>query len=373
MGEGMVRQAAQLPAIDQLVGPSPRPSCLRQEVGDIRRKQVPRVVIPVAIVQLYVIGVIRNGGTILADFIQSVGPGVAKLRAQPVPRPDAKGALQRIIVRRAYAVKLEDVAEVREVRTARVNVRYDIQLASLASNVTNLKYGGIAKALLNLQVEDIDGGRTEILVDRIRTQALGIPGGSAIGIDAFLNAREDGCATGLCLPWSGTPVILSLSQSIRTVCRNRRRTKSVALDALRCGNGWAEIQERVHINLIIEDAYSAAHDEVAFRCRLIGETDPRGKIVSIRRKNGIGATPLDHEARTRDKHGDVLLAAMERPEVFIAHAEIQVQSLGRLPGILKVEIVGVHYYPTLRISYRDRRGGHVASKEVGQSIPILAG
>src|SRR5207237_690938 len=161
------------------------------------------------------------------------------------------------------------------------------------------------------------------------------------------------------LPWSGTPVILSLSQSIRTVCRNRRRTKSVALDALRCGNGWAEIQERVHINLIIEDAYSATHDEVAFRCRLIGETDPRGKIVSIRRENGIDATPLDEESLPGDKHGDVLLVAMERPEVFVAHTEIQVQSFGCLPGILEVQIVGVHHYPAFRVSYRDGRSCHV--------------
>ena len=63
---------------------------------------------------------------------------------------------------------------------------------------------------------------------------------------------------------------------------------------------------------------------------------------------------------------------MERPEVFISHAEIQVESLGCLPRILEVKVVGVHYYPTLRVSHRDCRGGHVASKEVRQSILILA-
>src|SRR5260370_25057168 len=111
---------------------------------------MPRVIVTVTIIQLYVVGVISNDGAILADLIQSMRPGVAELRAQSVPSPDAEGTLQRIIVRRAYAVELKDVAEVREVGTARVNVCHDIQLASLAADVAYLKYGGIAEALFNL-------------------------------------------------------------------------------------------------------------------------------------------------------------------------------------------------------------------------------
>jgi len=75
-------------------------------------------------------------------------------------------------------------------------------------------------------------------------------------------------------------------------------------------------------------------------------------------ENGIDATPLDEESLPGNKNRDVLLAAVERPEVFIAHAEIQVQSPARLPGILEVEVVGVHYYPTLRISYSNGRSCH---------------
>src|SRR5439155_8698297 len=176
----------------------------------------------------------------------------------------------------------------------------------------------------------------------------------------------------LCLSWSRTPIIGSLTKSISTVCGNRRRTKRIALDALGCSNGGAEIQEWIHIDLIVEDANSAANDKIALRVGLISESDSRSKVVSIRREDGINATSLDQQAFPRDKHGDVLLVAMERPEVFISHAEIQVESLGCLPRILEVKVVGVHYDPTLRIPHRNRRGGHIAGKEVRQCILILA-
>ena len=43
-----------------------------------------------------------------------------------------------------------------------IDVGYDIQLASLAANIPNLEYCGVAKAFFNLQVVVIEIGCPEV-------------------------------------------------------------------------------------------------------------------------------------------------------------------------------------------------------------------
>src|SRR6476646_881160 len=114
---------------------------------------MPGIVIPIAIVQLDVVGVVSDDSTILANFIQGMGPSIGELRAHPVPFPDLESALQSVVVRRTDAIELKDIAEILKVDTARVDVRNDIQLASLAANITYLKDSRIPQGLFDLQVE----------------------------------------------------------------------------------------------------------------------------------------------------------------------------------------------------------------------------
>src|SRR5438309_11231813 len=72
---------------------------------------------------------------------------------------------------------------------------------------------------------------------------------------------------------------------------------------------------------------------------------------------------------------------MERAEILVARAEIQVQSPRRLPGVLEVQIEGVHPDKAFRIPHRYGRAAlglgrradrycatrNVPSQEVGQS------
>src|SRR5712692_2664917 len=106
-------------------------------------------------------------------------PGIGELRGQPVPRPDSKDALQRVIVGRTYGVELQNVAEVWK-GLALVDIGNDIQFAALAANVTYLQYCGTPKGFLDLQaiVEEI--GCAEVLADRIGAQPLRIGGSGAV-------------------------------------------------------------------------------------------------------------------------------------------------------------------------------------------------
>src|SRR6266851_6379772 len=204
---------------------------------------------------------------------------------------------------------------------------------------------GIAQAPLNLQAEVVEVRRAEVLVHGIGTQAEGAR--CAIGVAAYLNSRKDRCTSRLRLSRPVAPVVTAPA-----VGGNGEAgiTKRVALDTLRCGDGRAEVQEWVQVDLIVEDTNSAAYDEIALRCRLIGESDSRGKVVPVRRKDGIETRSLDGKSPSRNEVGDVFSITMERPEIFVAHTIIQIELPGNLPAILEIQVVGVYHDKAFRIS-----------------------
>src|SRR5712692_10767387 len=198
-------------------------------------------------------------------------------------------------------------------------------------------------------------GRAEVLADRKQIEP-GIAG--AKGIRASNDALKDLLVR--------LPGIRSLASHVCAVGRIRKRTYRVALEAARARNGRAEIQEGVHVDLIEEDANAAAHHQIACPFRLIGEADARGKVIPIRRENGADPRSLDEQSLPRDKDRNVLAVAMQRAKVFIAETEIQVQLLGKLPGILEIQVVSIHLNKAFRISHSNSGGRYVAGKKVGQ-------
>src|SRR5215471_20561807 len=88
-----------------------------------------------------------------------------------MPGARLERGLQGIVIGCAYAVELQDRAEVREreygsgnvVRL--VNVRNYVQFPSLVANISKLQHAGFAEAFLQLQAVGGEVWRAEILVD----------------------------------------------------------------------------------------------------------------------------------------------------------------------------------------------------------------
>ena len=80
----------------------------------------------------------------------------------------------------------------------------------------------------------------------------------------------------------------------------------------------AEIEKGVHVDLIVIDPDSTAHDQIAALHWFICKTESGGNVVSIRRENGIDPVPLNQESLSWDKDREILVTIMERSEVLIA-------------------------------------------------------
>ena len=143
-----IQQTGDLPTMSQDARTVRR---TRYLVAKTRSEQVPGVEVTVAVVGLKVVGVIGNGSTVLADLVQGMRPGVARLRSQAMPTANSKRRLESVVVGGTNAVELNDGSKVWK-RVVLVDVRHDIQLASLAADVSNLCHDCRTEALLDLQV-----------------------------------------------------------------------------------------------------------------------------------------------------------------------------------------------------------------------------
>jgi hypothetical protein len=120
------------------------------------------------------------------------------------------------------------------------------------------------------------------------------------------------------------------------------------------GDGRTEVQERVQVDLIVEDTESAADHEIAFRGRLIGESEAWSEMVLTRIKERMAAI-LDHKSRSGNEVGDIArVIGLHWPEVFVTEAVLEVELFRELPGILQVRIDSVDVNKALRISDHDR-------------------
>ena len=176
----------------------------------------------------------------------------------------------------------------------------------------------------------------------------------AKGIGTSHNSRKDGAGRAECL--DGLPVVGSLAEDISAIGGDGARTDGIALQTLRPCDGRPKIQERVHIDLVVEDANSPADDQIAAPFRLIGKAESGRKVIPVRRENGIDPISLDEQSLARDKHREVPVRTVKRPKVFVADAEIQIEIARDLPRILNIQIERVYPDKPFGISHRDRGG-----------------
>src|ERR1700756_2829149 len=102
-----VRDRADLPVIENaFCETGGRPRRIGNVIGEVNREEVPGIEVSVSVVEPYIREIIRNGSTILANFIKSMRPGICELRRESVPVSGTKNRLQRVVIRRADCVQL---------------------------------------------------------------------------------------------------------------------------------------------------------------------------------------------------------------------------------------------------------------------------
>src|SRR6266849_570837 len=278
--------------------------------------------------------------------------------------PGAKSidGLESIVVGCADTIFLKDVAGIRELRgelTIPVYIEHDVQLAPLAAHVTDLDDGGMAQALLHLETIVVKIRSAEILVDGIRGEFRGGADAICIGREveggARRDVREDRGPSSL----HRLPIIPR-----QRVVRDRVWPDRVILQTVGGVGRRPEIQERVDVDLIVENTEAPANDHVVLG--LVRETQPRSKVVAVRRENVLDSIALDDQSLVGNEYSQIFVATVQRAEVFVTHSVINAQLLGPLPGILEVEIEGVYVHRALRTAHGNRRGRHVAGQVIGQ-------
>src|SRR5262249_6828677 len=142
-----------------------------------------------------------------------------------------------------------------------------------------------------------------------------IESGSACakGIGAGCDSRKDRSTASL----NSLPVVRT-----SRIGGNGKRTYWVAFQPLCRCDRRTEVEEGIHVDLVVEDAHSAAHHEIWTRGWLIGEADARRKVIPVRFKDGVSVLSLDEQPFPRDKICQVFPVAMEWSEIFVAHSQI---------------------------------------------------
>ena len=338
-----------------------------------------RVVIAAAVIELAVEGVVQNDGTVLADLIESMRPSVGKLRSQGAPASNAENGLQGVVVGRAGGVELQDVAEIGE-GVVLIDVGHDIEPSSRAAHVAYLPEAHVPEALFDLQIVIVKIGCAEVWADGIGAQTFGVGWSRAVRVAASLDSGED-CARRVDLAGvrralrayeSGNlnriPLVRCLAAEVRLPGRDRRGTEGVALNPLRGRDGRAEVQKRIHVDLIVEKSEASAHHQIAFGAHPIGKPDARREVLPVRGVDPVCVHTLHHKSLSRNEVGDVLARAVERPEVFVTQAQIEVELAVDLPTVRQEKVERVHGDVAFRIPHGDRRGEDVAGEKIGQSL-----
>jgi hypothetical protein len=143
------------------------------------------------------------------------------------------------------------------------------------------------------------------------------------------------------------------------ISRDRGSSKRVAFDALRRSNWWAEIKERIQVDLVIEDSKPCAHDKIGLVRRLIGQAEARREMVLPRVEERMTAV-RDLEPRAWNEVGYVPFVALHRTKILISEAIVNVQTLGYLERVLSVKVERADIDPTLWVSDRDVRTAEIA-------------
>src|SRR6266567_328889 len=263
-----------------------------------------------------------------------------------MPRSQPHGGLQRIIVGAANAVELIDAAVVRELRgklAELVYVQHDRKLTAFAAHIAHLPHcHPITKALLDVEVVVKEVRSPEVLADGENVEN-GTPAIRVGGHIAGHAGRNTGIEVGVGLP----------SSRPERVGRNRRGASRVVFQSV--GRvGRTEVEEWVHVDLVIEDTDSAAHDQVLSARRLIGEAKPWSKIVLVGREDGADAIALNlNSTGGRNKDRKILVSAVQGAKVVPAEAPVEVESARELPGILGEEVETIYYDLAFGVAHGD--------------------
>src|ERR1700722_4207867 len=322
---------------------------------------VARVEITIAVFALRIRAVVGYGAAIGRNIVQRVGPSVAKLRAESMPCSQTQSGLERIVVGGADTVELVNATVVGKLPSQLaelIDVEHDRKLAALAADIADLPdCHAVAEALFNIQVVVEEIRCPEVLIHRKyvedRCPAIWIGGDVAryAGCDRIEDAQ-------IRLP--GVGAFVGIIKACGGVTGDGRRTSWIVLKTVGVVRR-TEVQERIHVDLVIEDADSAAPNQVVPARRLIGEANPWSEIVLVGREDGADTIALNLDtSRGWNEHRQVLGGAVKRTKVVPAQAPIDVQSTRDLPCILHEEIHSIDQDFPLSISYRNRGGLNVA-------------
>src|SRR5437016_624896 len=94
-----VHDATHLPVVENAPGPAGiGPSRPGNIVVQTDGEEMACIEVAVSVIRTLIKSIIQYGGTVLADLIQSMRPGVRELRAQAAPIPRPENSLQGIVV-----------------------------------------------------------------------------------------------------------------------------------------------------------------------------------------------------------------------------------------------------------------------------------
>jgi hypothetical protein len=147
-----------------------------------------------------------------------------------------------------------------------------------------IENGRLSQAFFNIQVEIHVIGGTEIVIHRkhvvsLAGQAIWIGGGIT---QASGDPGENGPASGL----RRRPVVAIAAVTIHRIPPNR-----IIFQAIRRADRRAKIQERIHVDLVVVKAESAAYHKTA--AGAVSQTDAGSKVVIIRLINVGDALSLN--------------------------------------------------------------------------------
>src|SRR5208282_5050469 len=118
-------------------------------------------------------------------------------------------------------------------------------------------------------------------------------------------------------------------------------TERIVLQTIGKTAARPEVQERIHVDLIVEDPESATYHQIAPGKRLIGEPNPRCEVIFVWRENGTNLTALNLQAIGRSIDREILAVAVERPKIFVANSVCEGEPLVELPAVLHKQVEGV--------------------------------
>src|SRR5882757_916370 len=297
-----------------------------------------------------------------------------------MPRAKSICGLQSVVVGCPNTIFLQDVPGVRVLPDERtypecigcIYIGHNIQLAAFAAYIAELDDRCIAQALFHLETIAVKIRSAEILVDSIRREGIR----AAVWVcrrvegSAGLYVRKNrACCVGSAVRADRNglnclPVIASGATNICAVVRNRVWPNRVILQAVGGIGWWPKIQKRIDVDLVIINTKTTANDHIALG--LVCESQPRRKVIAVRRENVIDSGALDHQSLARYENRQVLIAAVQRSKVLVPHTVIDAQLLGPLPGILEVKIQGIYVHRALRISHGNRGCRNLPSQVIRQ-------